>query len=397
MAKIEDDIVATLMADIGSPRVVAAIQRAIEATAQQHQELVELKKMAVRRHGENPVEAEASAKSNDFAMSFGFLIQQYRTDPESGFHQLRFKTRENYESQLRRLENEMAGDMIASFDEDRIEQKFEEWSGGGARLPMARALLGMVRRLATFGSTVLKSRDCRELKLTLHDMRFETPTQANNERLTREQAEKIIDKAHEMGLSSIAVAQAFQFDCGLKQKDVIGEWVPRSEPGESDVIDNETNMKWLRGLRWEQIDDNLVLRHVTSQRGEAVELPLKDAPLVLAMISGRKKSNGPIIIAEKTGKPYLTHTFRRTWRVVADAGRLLRPRGWLLIEVGGDQDRALAGTLAATGFDIVEPWWDDDGDLRGLAAQLRSPVRVRVAGPPRPGWRARPPAAGRGR
>ncbi|MGI8778407.1 MAG: N5-glutamine methyltransferase family protein [Acidimicrobiales bacterium] len=56
-------------------------------------------------------------------------------------------------------------------------------------------------------------------------------------------------------------------------------------------------------------------------------------------------------------------------RVVADAGQLLRPGGWLLIEVGGDQDRALAVTLAATGFDIANPWWDDDGDLRGLAAQ----------------------------
>jgi len=56
-------------------------------------------------------------------------------------------------------------------------------------------------------------------------------------------------------------------------------------------------------------------------------------------------------------------------RVVADAGQLLRPGGWLLIEVGGDQDRALAVTLAATGFDIANPWWDDDGDLRGLASQ----------------------------
>jgi release factor glutamine methyltransferase len=56
-------------------------------------------------------------------------------------------------------------------------------------------------------------------------------------------------------------------------------------------------------------------------------------------------------------------------RVVASAVRLLRPGGWLLIELGGDQDRALSPTLTASGFDVVDPWFDEDGDLRGLAAR----------------------------
>jgi release factor glutamine methyltransferase len=58
-------------------------------------------------------------------------------------------------------------------------------------------------------------------------------------------------------------------------------------------------------------------------------------------------------------------------RVIAAARRLLRPGGWLLIEIGGDQDEALAPTLAATGFDLVTSWWDDDGDLRGVASRAR--------------------------
>lgn len=56
-------------------------------------------------------------------------------------------------------------------------------------------------------------------------------------------------------------------------------------------------------------------------------------------------------------------------RVVATAGRLLRPGGWLLVEIGGDQDEALAPTLAAGAFDLVTPWWDEDSDLRGLVAR----------------------------
>jgi release factor glutamine methyltransferase len=55
-------------------------------------------------------------------------------------------------------------------------------------------------------------------------------------------------------------------------------------------------------------------------------------------------------------------------RTIGAAAPLLRPGGWLLIEVGDDQDRTLAPTFAAHGFDRLDPWYDEDGDLRGIAA-----------------------------
>jgi release factor glutamine methyltransferase len=59
-------------------------------------------------------------------------------------------------------------------------------------------------------------------------------------------------------------------------------------------------------------------------------------------------------------------------RVVAAAGRLLRrPGGWLLTEVGGDQHDLLQPALDAAGFGPASPWFDEDGDLRGLAAPVR--------------------------
>ena len=39
-----------------------------------------------------------------------------------------------------------------------------------------------------------------------------------------------------------------------------------------------------------------------------------------------------------------------------------------MIELGGDQDAALRPDLEPA-FDVIEPWHDDDGDLRGLAAR----------------------------
>ena len=56
-------------------------------------------------------------------------------------------------------------------------------------------------------------------------------------------------------------------------------------------------------------------------------------------------------------------------RITVDAARLLRSGGYLLIELGGDQDVALRATLADRGFDPAESWYDDQGDLRGIAAQ----------------------------
>ena len=55
-------------------------------------------------------------------------------------------------------------------------------------------------------------------------------------------------------------------------------------------------------------------------------------------------------------------------RVVAEAPRFLRPGGALLLELGGDQDRALRDDLERTGYRDVTVLVDDDGDTRGIEA-----------------------------
>jgi len=60
-------------------------------------------------------------------------------------------------------------------------------------------------------------------------------------------------------------------------------------------------------------------------------------------------------------------------RTVAAAVRLLRPGGWLLVEVGGGQDEVLA-TIGDPAFDRVTPWRDEEGDLRGTAMRRSGPT-----------------------
>ena len=55
--------------------------------------------------------------------------------------------------------------------------------------------------------------------------------------------------------------------------------------------------------------------------------------------------------------------------MIIAAGAVLRPGGSVLLEIGGDQAPAVSAALADTGFTAVQPWYDEDGDLRGVQAR----------------------------
>lgn len=61
-------------------------------------------------------------------------------------------------------------------------------------------------------------------------------------------------------------------------------------------------------------------------------------------------------------------------RIVRSAARLLRPGGWLLLELGGDEARLVSPVLRGAGFVDVEVWCHIDGVDRGAAARRPTPV-----------------------
>jgi hypothetical protein len=76
----------------------------------------------------------------------------------------------------------------------------------------------------------------------------------------------------------------FQFECKFPKKRIIGEWMPLSEPGSSDVI--EGKLKWVWGIRWPDIDENLVLTVVD------VKFDLKLAPMVMEELRHLEPGDG---------------------------------------------------------------------------------------------------------
>ena len=56
--------------------------------------------------------------------------------------------------------------------------------------------------------------------------------------------------------------------------------------------------------------------------------------------------------------------------VVARSRRWLRPGGWLLLELGGDQASAVTTQMAAAGFGEIAVLRDDDGDDRAIEGRV---------------------------
>jgi hypothetical protein len=251
---------------------------------------------------------------NAFEGTWASLARCFETDPQSHYRKQRYRSRQSSSYLNKVIIRDHGDELIADFRGRDANRWYDEWKVRG--VTMAHALIGQMRSLLRFGKTILDDPACIAAKSILSDMRFEDG-KPRTSALTRAQVEAIIATAHQRGLHSLALAQAIQFECTLRQKDVIGEWVPQSEPGISETLNGGD--KWLRGLRWDEIDQNLVLRHVTSKKQKEIEIDLHNAPLVLAELAryATVPKGGPIVVHEGTQLPYKAMTFRYLWRKVA--------------------------------------------------------------------------------
>ena len=254
--------------------------------------------------------------------TFAGLIQSYRQYEKSPYRQLKHKVRLNYDFTLNRIDREIGSERLAEWDARRIQYLYDEkWAAGG-KISMGHSMIGKLRLLTSFGSVVLNDDACTRLSTILGNMRFPN-SRGREEILSVEQARAIRATAHNhFNWGSIALAQAFQIAFPkLRQADIIGDWVPISEPGTSEIVNG--NEKWVRGLRWSDIDENMVMRRVfTSGRRNQKELEpnLKNRGGVIEEINRvpLEKRAGPMIICEFNRLPWTAYEFRRKWRMVAD-------------------------------------------------------------------------------
>jgi hypothetical protein len=242
------------------------------------------------------------------------LLDLYQSDPRSPFHNLKYATKKNYQSLLKRVDTDCGDKYLSDLQASDIKQFHEKWREGG-REAIAHALVTMLRMNFGFGSTVLNDPECQRLSAIMHNLRFAV-LRKRSKRLTTEQIVQIRTQANKWGLGSLALAQAIQHDCRLGQKEIIGEWVPISEPGESNYPPHE-GKKWLHGLWWNEVDRNWVLR-IGKRSFLLRAAPMVSEELAIQYPHGLP-TEGPMIVSEATHRPWANHAFRRVWREIADA------------------------------------------------------------------------------
>jgi len=257
--------------------------------------------------------------------TFAELARSYATDADSPCRTVEHASRIQYQKLCKRLTADKGDVLVKNTAARDLRRWHQEWTEASG-VPMAHALMSMLRMLTGFGTTILEDTDCQRVRGLLGLMRF-----PNGERrqvfLSYEQASALCDLARAKGWPAIALGQALQFETMCRQKDVIGAWVPLSDRTPSDLIDG--SRKWIKGMRWSEIDATLILRHKTSKKKKLMVADLKLAPLVLRELklayprfdaTGSRDalpSSGPIIL-NGDGLPYRENDYRLRWRQLAD-------------------------------------------------------------------------------
>jgi hypothetical protein len=272
---------------------------------------------------EQPKSEHEPKKPSAFDGTFSGLIKAYRTHEKSPYHKLKHSVRKNYDQGINRLDKENGSERVADWTASRVQYMHDNsWAAGG-KASMGHSMLAKLRLLCSFGSVVLEDEACTRLSTIIGNMRFEPPP-PRTEILTYDHARAIRATAHtQFNWPSIALAQALQFEIPkLRQIDIIGQWIPLDEPGPDDIKNDHE--KWVGGLMWSDIDENMILRRElpVGRKGETklLQSDLKRLSMIMEEINNVPpwKRTGPMVICEYSGKPWSAAEFRRKWRIVAD-------------------------------------------------------------------------------
>jgi hypothetical protein len=272
------------------------------------------------------------------------LIDIYLKDPDSPYQSLRYQASITYARWLEIIRQSIGTTRISTLTFRDFKRMYEGWRtptkpNEPDRISYAYEHIKFLRIVFSFGA-LLKLPGCADAKGVLGAMEFEN-TKSRIEIVNSEQSALIRKGAHAVKLGSIAFAQALQHDLMARQKDVIGELIPNSHPGTSDV--QMGDFKWVGGFRWERLDSSFRLTHriskslrgrralVSPDAGKVMTWNLWLYPSVIeelclmagvSLVELRRDlfpASGPMVIAEHSRKPWRPKVFANKWREIARA------------------------------------------------------------------------------
>lgn len=252
------------------------------------------------------LEWESGRKPSRNSHPFGtiaWLCASYETDEGSPFHDIRQASQKFYSRYLKTISQTVGKRRIDCLTGVDVREWFKKWERKHGNRS-AYACIQTLRRAVSYGCE-LRNKDAMEFSIVLKNTKFKTP-KSRKKKPTFEQIVAVRDAAKEAGHFSIALAVTLQFELGLRQKDVIGEWIGR---------------RWQVGLTWDQINSDMILSKPTSKSNgdEIAEHDLRthqDVIKELSLIVPDKRV-GPVVICEETGRPWTPSNFSRKFRKCA--------------------------------------------------------------------------------
>jgi hypothetical protein len=216
--------------------------------------------------------------------TIGSLCNQFQIHDASPYKLAKWNSQRLYDQSIKIICNTVGARAVRDLIGPDFTRWHTKWGDPAAkdkprRLTRAKHCMDTVRRVVSFGVT-LGYADCARADVILGKMRFQMPKNRTS-KLTVEHVRKISEVAHRLGLGSIALAQTMQFDLAMRQKDVIGEWIPRE--GIAGGITHK-NTCWASGLVWTDIDAAMILRKTHVKTGISVEHDLRLYPDILRQI-----------------------------------------------------------------------------------------------------------------
>ncbi len=252
--------------------------------------------------------------------SFSWLVDRYLSHELSPFQKLGFKTQQNYALDCKIIkanignvrldmdgEDAITGDDIAgwhlNWGKPGPDGKATASSRAHHVVTMLRILVKYAVRCGVPGAVALNA--------MLAEMEFSLPPPRQ---IVPEfpQVMALVRTALEKGFRSIAITTLAQFEFTERRISIIGQWEE----------DDSGRPVWRPGWVWQSVTNDWMIDYTQNKVGEVKrQYDLKATPLLLELIqrTPEDKRIGPVIICERTGKPWKQRLYNTYFRQIARA------------------------------------------------------------------------------
>lgn len=248
------------------------------------------------------------------------LVRRYQLDSASPYQTVKWNTRRTYDEILIKIDRALGERSVHAIKLEDFHRWYAEARkpkavGQPERITKAHNLIRMLRRLFSYG-IMAELQGCKRVHEILEQAQFKAVPRRRTV-LNFGHVQAFITEAIKSNRRSLALGTALQFETGMRQKDVIGEWEPLVDGETSGIILHDR--RWVNGLTWSDLGDGLVVSKVTTKTGAVVSHDLKLCPLTLSLLQQVPVDRrvGPFIIDENSSLPYAAHGYAREWRAVA--------------------------------------------------------------------------------